>query len=138
MSKTTFLVPDYYPRFRCKGPDCRRPCCGGWPISISMEEYFRLLSVECSPALRRRLDSAFRLADSPDADRYAQICPNYVGDCPMHLGNGLCGLLHQQNGGNALREGGALNALHIGRGNGTMHRLISFQDGSGHGVIAVV
>lgn len=92
MSKTTFLVPDYYPRFRCKGPDCRRPCCGGWPISISMEEYFRLLSVECSPALRRRLDSAFRLADSPDADRYAQICPNYVGDCPMHLGNGLCGL----------------------------------------------
>lgn len=92
MSEKHYLVPDYYPHFRCKGPDCRKPCCGGWPISISMEEYFRLLSVECTPEMRRRLDTAFRMADSPDVDRYAQICPNYVGDCPMHLGNGLCGL----------------------------------------------
>ncbi|MBO5110903.1 MAG: flagellin lysine-N-methylase [Clostridia bacterium] len=92
MSEQPFSVPSYYKRFQCKGGDCRRSCCGGWPISVSMEEYFRLLGMECSPTLRRRLDCAFRLADDPDGEHYAQICPNYVGDCPMHLENGLCGL----------------------------------------------
>ncbi len=38
-----FLVPDYFPRFACKMGECRAACCRGWPVSISMENYFRLL-----------------------------------------------------------------------------------------------
>ncbi|MBQ9121627.1 MAG: flagellin lysine-N-methylase [Clostridia bacterium] len=92
MSKQPFFVPNYYKDFRCKGGECRRSCCGGWPIAVSMEEYFRLIGMDCSPELRRHLDCAFRSADDPDEEHYAQICPNYAGDCPMHLENGLCGI----------------------------------------------
>ncbi len=87
-----YLIPEYYEAFHCKGSDCRSTCCRGWSISLSMKEYFRLLGMECSPALRRRLDSAFHIAEHPSADRYAQITPNWQGDCPLRLENGLCGL----------------------------------------------
>ena len=54
-----FLVPDIYPSFRCKGGSCRSTCCKGWGISVRMEEYFRLLGMDCPPEIRRRLDCAF-------------------------------------------------------------------------------
>ena len=84
------LVPDYYPDFRCKQGACRRPCCEGWPISFSMQDYFRLLSVECSPDLRRKLDGAMHLCDHPTEDHYSQISPRWDGQCPMHLPDGRC------------------------------------------------
>ena len=52
-----YLVPDYFPAFSCKMGACRRPCCEGWPISVSMKDYFHLMGADCSPDLRRRLDS---------------------------------------------------------------------------------
>lgn len=87
-----YLVPDYYPNFQCKMGECRRPCCEGWPVSITMKDYFTLLSVDCSPALRRRLDTALHLAPHPTEEAYAQITPNYEGQCPLHLPDGRCGL----------------------------------------------
>ena len=103
MSNTPFFVPEYYTRFQCKGGDCRRSCCGGWPISISMEEYFRFLGMECSPELRDRLDRAIRLSLDASEEHYASICPNYVGDCPLHMENGLC-RLHFECGAEALSD----------------------------------
>ena len=47
-----YLAPDYYPSFRCKQGKCRAACCEGWPISVTMNDYFTLLGVECSPELR--------------------------------------------------------------------------------------
>lgn len=87
-----YLIPEYYTDFHCKGGACRSTCCRGWSISLSMKEYFRLLGMDCSPELRRRLDSAFHIAQNPSEDRYAQITPNWQGDCPLRLPNGLCGL----------------------------------------------
>ena len=87
-----YSVPAYYPNFRCKAGDCRHPCCTGWDIAISMKEYFRMLGLDCSFDLRRRLDTAFHLADTPSDDRYAIISRRWDGDCPLHLPNGLCGL----------------------------------------------
>lgn len=87
-----YRVPGYFREFKCKGPDCRSTCCKGWAISVSMKEYFRLLGMECSPELRRRLDGAFHVVQYPTDDRYAQITPNWQGDCPLHLENGFCGL----------------------------------------------
>lgn len=92
MSEQPFSVPNYYKDFQCKGGECRRSCCGGWPISVSMEEYFRLLGMDCSQALRRRLDCAFLLEEDADPEHYAKIHPNYLGECPMHREDGLCAL----------------------------------------------
>ena len=84
------LVPDYYPTFRCKQGACRAPCCEGWPISFSMQDYFRLLSVPCSADLRRRLDGGMHLCDHPTPEHYAQISPRWDGQCPMHMPDGRC------------------------------------------------
>ncbi len=96
-----YLVPDYYPAFSCKMGACRRPCCEGWPISVSMKDYFRLLSVDCSPDLRRKLDCGLHLALHPTEDAYAQILPRYDGVCPLHLPDGRCAL-HAECGGDSL------------------------------------
>jgi len=85
-----YLVPDYYPSFRCKQGACRHACCEGWPISFSMQDYFRLLSIPCSPDLRRKIDGSMHLCDHPTTDHYAQISPRYDGQCPMHLPDGRC------------------------------------------------
>ena len=85
-----YLVPDYYPHFRCKQGACRTPCCEGWPISFSMQDYFRLLSVPCSAELRRKLDGAMHLCDHPTPEHYAQISPRWDGQCPLHRPDGLC------------------------------------------------
>lgn len=86
------FMPDYYPRFSCKGGACRATCCRGWGISVSLAEYFALLSLDCSPSLRRSLDGAFHPAEDPSPERYALITPRFDGDCPLHLENGWCGL----------------------------------------------
>lgn len=87
-----YLVPDYFPTFACKMGACRRPCCEGWPISVTMKDYFHLLSVPCSDDLRRKLDCALHLAPHPTEDAYAQILPRYDGVCPLHLPDGRCAL----------------------------------------------
>ena len=96
-----YLVPDYYPAFSCKMGACRRPCCEGWPVSITMTDYFKLLSVDCSPDLRRRLDGGLHLSMHPTPEAYAQITPRYDGVCPLHLPDGRCAL-HAECGSEAL------------------------------------
>ncbi len=99
--KTAYLVPDYVPEFACKMGACRRPCCEGWPISMSTEDYFRLLGVPCGPAMRERLDNAVRVSLHPTPEAYAQIVPTWTGDCPLHLPDGRCAV-HAMLGPNAL------------------------------------
>lgn len=96
-----YLVPDYFPHFSCKMGACRAACCVGWPISLTMQDYFRLLGVECSPDLRRRIDCALHLAPHPTEEAYAQITPRYDGDCPMRMGDGRCAV-HAELGDDAL------------------------------------
>lgn len=92
MSKHVYFVPDYYPHFTCKCASCRATCCRGWNISFTMQEYFRQLGMDCSPALRRKLDAAFHPADHPEPHRYAVITPNWQGECPLLDADGLCSL----------------------------------------------
>ena len=96
-----YLVPDYYPAFSCKMGACRRPCCEGWPISVSMKDYFHLMGADISPELRRRLDSGLHLSLHPTEDAYAQILPRYDGVCPLHMEDGRC-MLHAECGEEAL------------------------------------
>ena len=86
------LVPEYYPFFRCKIGRCRSACCEGWPVTFSMREYFRLLSLECSPELKRRLDAALHRTARPTEEEYGQLLPGFDGRCPMRLADGRCAL----------------------------------------------
>ena len=96
-----YLVPDYYPDFSCKMGACRSACCVGWPISVTMEDYFHLLGVSCSNALRRRLDVAMHLCEHPTREEYAQITPRYDGQCPLRMEDGRCAV-HAELGEEAL------------------------------------
>ena len=101
MSEKMKIAPDYYDRFHCKGGACRNSCCIGWGISVDMNEYFRLIGLECSPRLHARLECAFHQPESPSPERYALISPDWRGDCPMHDTDGLC-MLHRECGEGAL------------------------------------
>lgn len=92
---------EYWEEFECKCGRCRHSCCEGWGISLSMQEYFKLLGMDCSPELRRRLDGAFHLVDNPSPERYAQITPDWRGECPMHMEDGRC-RIHAELGPGAL------------------------------------
>jgi len=87
-----YLVPDYYSRFSCKMGACRSACCTGWPISFSLNDYFRLIGSDCSPQLRDRLDRGVRIALEPTPEVYAQIAPRWDGECPMRLDDGRCAI----------------------------------------------
>ena len=100
-STHTFLIPDYLPSFSCKMGACRTPCCIGWPVHISLNDYFHLTSIECSDELRRRLDTGVKVSLHPTPEEYAQITPRYDGDCSMRLPDGRC-ILHAELGEEAL------------------------------------
>ncbi len=88
----TFLVPDYFPHFVCKMGECRTACCTGWPVTISRENYFRLLGVACTADLRRRLDCGLYLTDHPTPDEYARFNHRYDGECAARLPDGRCAI----------------------------------------------
>ena len=90
-------MPDYFEHFTCKMGSCRAACCVGWPISFSLKDYYRLLGVECSPDLRRRLDGAMHIKLHPTPESYAEISPRFDGNCPLRMDDGRC-WLHAEMG----------------------------------------
>ena len=90
--KHEFLVPDYFSSFSCKMGNCRSACCVGWPITFSLTDYFKLLSLDCSPQLKRKIDISLHIAEHPTPEGYAQISPRYDGQCPMRMEDGRCAL----------------------------------------------
>ena len=92
-----FILPEYYLIFACKCGACRNTCCGGWGISLTMNEYFRLLGLECSAELRSKLDTAFHLADERSPEHYALVTPRFDGHCKIQAEDGRC-MLHRECG----------------------------------------
>jgi len=86
------FVPDYYTDFACKCGECRASCCCGWPINLTMAEYFRLLGMDCDPALRGRLDCSFCRRDNPSEEEFAVMEPSFAGNCRLLAESGLCSL----------------------------------------------
>lgn len=87
-----FLVPDYYPRFKCKMGACRHACCEGWPVTVSLKDYYRLLGEECDKSLRRRIDMSLKILPHPTEDEYAEITHDYNGVCHLRMPDGRCAL----------------------------------------------
>lgn len=93
--KDTFLSPDYYPSFSCKGPECRHTCCNGLTINMSQQEYFKLVGLSCSDELRQGLDLAIKPLSNPDPYKYAELCHDFFGNCRMLMDNGWCRLQYE-------------------------------------------
>lgn len=86
------IKADYYDKFKCKCGECRSVCCGGWGITVSDEEYFRLIGLDCPAELRYILDCALAVVDDPCPERYAMMKPSYTGKCRLINEAGLCSL----------------------------------------------
>ena len=86
------LVADIYDAFACKCGDCRTSCCEGWRVSISENEYFRLVGMDCPAALRERLDGSLHVYENAEPARYAELGKDWKGRCRMHGTDGLCEL----------------------------------------------
>lgn len=99
----SFLMPDYFPDFSCKMGGCRAACCVGWPISISMQNYFHLLGMDCPQSLRDQIDCGLHIYDHPTPERYACLEPRYNGECHLRLSDGRC-RLHAQMGEEVLPD----------------------------------
>ncbi|MBQ4253662.1 MAG: flagellin lysine-N-methylase, partial [Erysipelotrichaceae bacterium] len=95
-----WMMPSYYPAFRCKADQCRHTCCHGWKIPIGREEYYRLLTAQKSDRISELIARAFIAPASPTDQKYREISFNYLGDCPL-MENGLC-LIHKELGPDAL------------------------------------
>lgn len=98
-----YLVPRYFRAFSCKMGACRRSCCEGWPVTVSMKNYFTLLGLPCRPELRDRLDVGLRVLDHPTEEEYARFSPNWQGDCPMRMEDGRCSI-HAELGEDVLSD----------------------------------
>ena len=91
MENYTYLAPEYYRDFICKADKCRHTCCSGWRIPISHSEYNKLITMECSNDLNRRVQSTFIIPEVVSEDHYRYISFNWLGYCPIQE-KGLCNL----------------------------------------------
>ena len=96
MENYTYLAPEYYKDFRCKADKCRHTCCSSWRIPLSHEEYNKLITMECSDDLNRRIHSTFVIPETVSEERYRYISFNWLGCCPIQ-DNKLC-RLHREKG----------------------------------------
>lgn len=90
--KDIFLMPDYYPRFVCKMGECRSACCEKWPVTVSMHDYFDLLSLDCDAELRKQIDCGVHVLKYATPERYAEITHRYDGSCHMRMPDGRCAI----------------------------------------------
>ena len=87
-----FLVPSYYKEFKCKCGECKNCCCAGWNITLTLNDYSRLMNLECSQNLRDLINNGVSMFSHATEERYAKIDMNYYGECKLRLENGWCGL----------------------------------------------
>ena len=96
MKNDTWCMPEYCKNFRCKADSCRNTCCSSWKIPISRKEYEKLMNMECSDRLYRRVQRSFEEPELVSEDRYRYVSFNWLGQCPLQE-KGLC-TIHKEKG----------------------------------------
>lgn len=92
MFQAKFKVPSYYKKFHCKGADCRNCCCQGWKVTLTQDEYFKVMDLDCSERLKEKIETYVGILLHPNEEEYARINFDFQGQCPLRLSNGYCGL----------------------------------------------
>ena len=95
MNEVRWLAPAYYSRFTCKADRCRHTCCSGWRIPVSRREYERLITMDRTPELDRRIQNAFVVPKTVSDSCYRYIAFNWEGVCPI-MKDGLCSLYQEK------------------------------------------
>lgn len=90
------LVPEYFPKFQCKCGACRSCCCSGWGVCVSRDDYFRLVGMNCTASLRKRLDRAFSVLADATPERYAGLNHDWRGRCYLQREDGYCALQRER------------------------------------------
>ena len=90
------LVPEYFPKFQCKCGACRSCCCKGWGVCVSRDDYFRLVGMNCTASLRKRLDRAFSVLADATPERYAGLNHDWRGRCYLQREDGYCALQRER------------------------------------------
>ena len=84
------LALRYMTQFRCTGPLCEDPCCGGWNIFVDEPGYRRLeLAAHRSPSLREQLDLS--LERPGPSGWFAKVRAHADGNCGF-FEDGFCAL----------------------------------------------
>lgn len=96
MKNELWYAPEYYKMFRCKTDKCRRTCCSDWRIPVSKSEYLKLVTMECSDDLNRRIQNTFIIPETVTDACYRYVSFNWLGNCPLQ-DRGLC-KLHREKG----------------------------------------
>ncbi len=91
-----WLMPAYCRDFRCKADKCRNTCCSSWRIPVTKSEYQRLITMDCSKELDRRIQNAFIIPETVTDSCYRYVSFNWLGECPIQ-DRGLC-YLHREKG----------------------------------------
>ncbi len=91
MKNENWFSPAYYKDFCCKADKCRHSCCSNWCIPVSKEEYLKLITVECSEDLNRRIQNTFVMPETVTDSCYRYISFNWLGERPLN-NDGLCSL----------------------------------------------
>ena len=102
MKNETWLAPAYYKDFCCKVEKCRHTCCSNWLIPVSKQEYYKLITIECSEDLSRRIQNTFVVPETVSDSCYRFISFNWLGNCPLN-NEGFC-RLHREKGEECLPE----------------------------------
>ena len=89
-------MPAYCRDFRCKADRCRNTCCSSWRIPVTKSEYQRLITMDCSKELDRRIQNAFIIPETVTDGCYRYVSFNWLGECPIQ-DRGLC-YLHREKG----------------------------------------
>lgn len=85
-----WIMPKYYNDFKCKIGMCRNVCCKGWTVSVNLQEYYKVINLECNSEFREKLDRAFYVNLRPTTEKYAVLRKNYYDDCIFHGEDGYC------------------------------------------------
>ena len=88
-------VPDYYPKFKCIGPECEDTCCSGWwNVSIdhdTFQKYQQNTQPELAPLFKLAV-SINTLSSADNANNYGMMKMKPDGSCHFFQEDKLCAI----------------------------------------------
>jgi lysine-N-methylase len=102
----SITVPDYYPKFKCTGPQCEDTCCNGWwNIDVDLDTYQLYLNSK-QPALAPLFEKALSRNTSASANNtfnFGLLNMKPDGACHFLQSDKLCAI-HTHLGAKALSD----------------------------------
>lgn len=104
-AKSQTIVPDYYQKFSCIGPECEDSCCVGWRVDIDHATWNRYKACQ-----HEKLAPLIRTAVIPEEENSRRTNKNYAhievlanGRCPFLQPDMLC-MIQKELGSGALSD----------------------------------